>query len=289
MKFSTNSRNRKLIRTVTAVVLVSGSLAMPMPASARMLDAIHDKVNSIRAQVGQIVDGMRETRGAFRSGGAREMLNSVRATLLFLKESREQFQYFRGSNDCDVGSPCDAYREKLHDLIDDITELPQELPFVDNSSSRKNPLENAHTLIDRIPTFVLYASANTIGDAIDNVLERTGTLRSVVAELPELPTLYELNTMNDLAICETVPKNPHIALVGVVLDNLAGTLSDMAGFMQDNITVGVTAVGGGTVSIKNPTKFTFQIMAFRFKTWKRKLAFKQALVTSTCAIAGFDV
>ncbi len=76
-----------------------------------------------------MIAAMNETKDALRSGGARQMSNSVRSTLEFLQESREQYEDFAGTNDCDVDSPCGYYREKLHGLIDDVIALPRELPF----------------------------------------------------------------------------------------------------------------------------------------------------------------
>jgi hypothetical protein len=292
--FTYNNRTKTRIRNISVAICVSALLAMPVPASAGVFDAvksrvdsIYSQVRSIRAQMGALISGMNETRDALRGEGARLMLNSVRSMLVFLQESQEQYRNFSGPNDCDAGSPCSEYRESLHGLINDIIVLPSELPFVEDAPSLGSRLTNATQVIDIVPTFVLYASEQMIGDAVADVRELTGTLRSVAAQLPEIPTLERLDTMSDAAfdeVCEVIDDNPHIALLGVVLDNTAGLLDDTAGFMQDNITVGVTAVGGGAASVKNPVKANFQLFAFALKTWKRNLDFKVALVTSACAL-----
>ncbi len=297
MKTLTNNRhNKTVIGSISAAALVCASLAMPIPASAGVIDTIKSRVDSIysqirstRGKVYELVNSMNETKDSLKSGGAKQMLNAVRSTLEFLEESREQYEEFSGLNDCGADSPCDAYRDSLHNLIENASALPEDLPFLEKSASLVSRLGKASELIDKIPTFVLFASEQVIGDTIGNVEEMLGTLRSVAAEMPEIPTLNQLNTMDNKAfsaVCRTVSDNPHIALADVVLDNTAGLLGDLADGTQDNITFGITAVAGGTVSVKNPMKGTIQAIAFVVKTVKRRLNFSVALVNSACDVAG---
>jgi hypothetical protein len=215
--FTYNNRTKTRIRNISVAICVSALLAMPVPASAGVFDAvksrvdsIYSQVRSIRAQMGALISGMNETRDALRGEGARLMLNSVRSMLVFLQESQEQYRNFSGPNDCDAGSPCSEYRESLHGLNNDIIVLPSELPFVEDAPSLGSRLTNATQVIDIVPTFVLYASEQMIGDAVADVRELTGTLRSVAAQLPEIPTLERLDTMSDAAfdeVCEVIDDN----------------------------------------------------------------------------------
>lgn len=306
MKIFRNTNNTiRFIRNTGAVAFISASLIMPTTASAGVLDTINSRVSSIysrvnsiysqvrstQGQIYEIVESMNQTKNSLSSEGAKQMLDVVRSTLAFLEQSRDQYQRFSGPDDCGIGSPCNDYRDSLHGLIENVSSLPADLPFRGDFTSIADRLEKASQLMDRIPTFVLFASEQVAGDTIEKASDLLSELRSIVAEIPEIPTLEKLNTMADAEfheVCSSVLDNPHIKLADVVLDNMAGYLSDFADFTQDNITFGITAVAGGTVSVKNPMKGTLQTVAFVVKTMKRQLNYSVALVNSVCKIAGYD-
>jgi hypothetical protein len=72
------------------------------------------------------------------------------------------------------------------------------------------------------------------------------------------------------------------------IETVHDTIKDTAEILPNEVTVGVTAVGGGAYSVKHPAKGGLDVIILLIKTIERDLKLRLAIKKSTCAVSGYQ-
>ena len=321
-----NQKVTQVARKVTAAALIAGFVFAPATGSAGLLDNAKSRVqqaagkvtelrNSVQAKVEDVKDKVEE----LDSDGLEQTKEMVASMLEFVKKIQAGYKDFAGTDNCGQNSPCGAFRAKLRKMIVSFANLPQELPFVETIPPAVKQLEEMAQLVDHMPPPILYATEKVLGTMFDEVQYRLEVVRFAAAQVPQLPTMAELsqgaaypssgdrtavNTKNSSPSTRSSSRNssgtgfpfcsalldtskPHIELLQASIKTMHETLSDIAAMMPNEQTLGVSFVGGVTVSIKNPPKGALDAIILIARTIERKLTLKMAVTKSVCALAGY--
>lgn len=281
------------IRTLTHAAMIAVFLAAPFAAQAGPIDRVktrvdqtHAQVKAIRGRVNAIYGDLQEKRQMLGAEGKEQLMEAIQTTIEYMQHARADYGGFTAPDNCGPASECGAFRKQLKDMIQGFIALPTDLPFVETVPASVGQLQKMASLLDHMPPPVLYATSKSIGAPLANVQNLLDTVRAVAEAMPEIPTIREINEMNVEAAklhCSVVLDNPHIALLRVAFQNLAGNLTDIAGLLPD--TLDVVAATFGT-NIKMPPKLIMQVIALIPTQIDRKLNLRQAALKSRCAILG---
>ncbi len=289
------SHRFRTLRPLTGATLITLAVSLPLSAQAgpienieKRVDQTHQQVKKINKNVTDIVKDMEKQQERLRKAGLEELKDTILSVLTFIRHSKAGYQSFVDPDNCGGKSQCGAFRDKLHDAILDFAELPETLPFVEEVPASVEQLYETAHVVDFIPPPVLYASAKALESNLDEVQAVVEMLRSAAERMPPLPTKSELkdaasNTSSAVLdqACAIDPNNPHIQLALTLLDIVGGSLNDMAGMVQEEISAAIVGEGTG---VKNPLKLALQLMAFVPNTAKRSLKGQLAVIASVCAI-----
>jgi len=323
---SRNQKVTEIARKVTAAAVIAGFVLAPATGSAGLLDKAKSRVqqaatnvtefkNNVQAKVEDVKDKVEE----LDSEGLEQTKEMVASMLQFVKKIQAGYKDFAGTDNCGQNSPCGAFRAQLRKMIESFANLPEELPFVEAIPPAVKQLEEMAQLVDHMPPPILYATEKVLGTMFDEVQYRLEVVRFAAAQIPQLPTMGELshataystagdrttaNTRNSSTSTRGSSTNssstgfpfcsklldtgkPHIELLLASIKALHETLSDIATLLPNEQTVGVSFVGGVTVSIKNPPKGALDAIILIARTMERKLTLKMAVTKSVCALAGY--
>ena len=292
------SKQHRPLQGLALGALVAGALALPASVQATPLDQVrsrvdqtHNQVKKIRNDVAAIAADVNDQRLMIQDAGIEELQETIRSIIAYMRQTQAGYQAFVAPDNCGSNSDCGAFRDELHDTILDFAELPESLPFVDEVPSSVQQLYKAADAVDYIPPVVLYAGDMAMGDGLTTVRALVEMLKDSAARLPATPSRQEIaaaisqgsSAALDQACAidlEHRDVKPHFDLVMTLLGNIGDSMSDIAEFMQDEIT-GTVAAG---TSVKNPYKLYLQFMALVVKEMKRSLENRLALLASVCAI-----
>lgn len=323
MKFVEN--NKKITtaaRNLSAAALIAGTVCIPATGFASLFDAAKSRVAQARSQVTELkndvqanVEEAKEKVEGLDTEGLEQAKEMVASMLQYVKKIQAGYQDFAGTDhNCAPSSPCGAFRGQLRTMILSFANLPQELPFVESVPPAVKKLGEMARLVDQMPPPILYATEKVLGSMFDEIQYRLDVVRFAAGRIPQLPTMAELSqaaaspsSINPTATstrsssrsigtpasgfsyCSTllVTAKPHIELLLTSIKALHETMSDIAGMMPNEQTLGISFVGGVTVSIKNPPKGALDAIILITRIMERKLTLKMALTKSVCALAGY--
>jgi len=317
-----NAKMIKVVRQFTVAAVIAGTALFPGEGSAGILDKAKAAVqqasgrvtelkNNVQAKVEGIQDKVEELDGE----GLEQVMETVGSMLQFVKHAQAGYKSFVGTEKCAASSPCGVFRAQLRNMIVSFVTLPQDLPFVETVPPAAKQLEEMARLVDHMPPPMLYAAEKVLGNMFDEVQYRLEVLQYAASKLPTMPSMSDLaqatadsslatskspatksnaNTRSstskkDYPFCSKVLADgkPHIDLVQVSLKAVHETISDVSGMMQNEQTFGITVLGGGTISVKNPPKGALDAIVLVLKLYERKLGLKVAVINSVCAMAGY--
>lgn len=316
--FETNGKITKAVRNVTAAALIAGFVFMPATGSAGLRDRVQqarNNVTELKNKVQVKAEDLQDKANNLDAEGMKQMKEMVESMLQFVKKIQGGYKDFAGANQCDASSPCGAFRGQLRAMILSFVNLPQDLPFVEDVPPVVKQLKEMARLVDFMPPPILYVTEKVLGNMFDEIQYRLDMVRFAAARIPRLPTMAELaqamayspranstpatardarSTNNSAAgqfpFCAATldTAKPHIELLLTSIKALHETLSDIAGMMPNERTIGISAIGeGATVTIKDPPKGALDTVILLAKTMERKLTLKLAVIKSVCAIAGY--
>ncbi len=280
---------QKFASTVTKSGKGSAAPANPIEQVKNDVRKTVEKVTEIGNGVVRIQGQVNQLVGNLHGEGAEQIKEVIQSTLQYLQHVQADYADYVAPDNCGASSDCGAFREDLRDMIDGFVALPGELPFVERVPAAVKQLRKFSDLVEFIPPPILFASDNVVGDSIDDIYALVEVLLAAAESLPEIPKARDIVTLSKATAapyCSTVIGNPHIALVQVLMNNLAATLSDVAGLMADEKDVTVATVG---TNVKNPAKAVFEVIVLVLNTMTRDLENRIALLNSTCAILDLPI
>lgn len=320
MKTFNSSKITKTVRTVGAVALIASFVFMPATSSAGPRDRAQEartKVTELKNNVRAKVEDVKDQAEDLKGDAIEQLLAMVLPMIQFMKKQQEGYKTFVGTDDCGQGSPCDVFRKKMHTLIVSFITLPKELPFVESVPPAVRQLEELAKLVGYMPTPMLYAAEKVLSNAFDEIQYRLDMLRFAASKIPPIPTMSELShsvansqsmnyavassngtrTTSSSRVNPTYPPDcpiifeqgmPHIELLLTAIETVHETIKDTAEILPNEVTVGVTAVGGGAYSVKHPAKGGLDVIILLIKTIERDLKLRLAIKKSTCAVSGYQ-
>ena len=263
------------VAVAIAVTLPAAAQAGPIEQVKARIDKTYNKVVDTSKRVANMQAQLRQLVSNLHGEGAEQMREAIQSTLQFLQQQQAGYADFVAPDHCGPASDCGAFRAELYDLIQDFAALPSDLPFVEQVPAAAGQLQEVAGLVDFLPPPALYAANQVLGAQIGEIHDMIAMLQDAVVAMPEIPTLAEIVQMNVATAehyCSTIPGNPHVELVQVILLNQANRLADVADMTQETIDI-VAAVG---TNLKNPVKFALQLIAFIPKELERQITFQNA-------------
>ena len=305
-----NATFTQTVRKSTAAALIAGLVLVPSVSSAGLLDRAQQakaKVTQLKNKVQAKAENIQDKAEDFKGEKIEQLMEMVTSMLDFVRHEQQGYKNFVGGNKCGRNSPCAGFRTQLRETFETFVRLPEELPFVETTPPAIKQLAKIAKLVDHIPPPMLYVAEKVLGNMFDEIGYRLEVVQYAAAKLPSLPSMAELaqltanspqtkNTSTSqqsksaYPFCSAVldTGKPHIELLQTAINALHETISDVASVLPNEQTVGITVLGGGTVSIKHPAKGGLDVVVVVIKAIERKLTLRLALVKSVCSLSGYQ-
>jgi hypothetical protein len=303
----------KTVHTFTVSALLAGMLLTPGSSNAGLADKIVDLKSKVQDKVEIVKDKAADIKG----DAVEQIVEMVLPMIQFIKKQQEGYKDFTGVNNCGQGSPCAVFRQKISKMIVSFATLPEQLPFVETIPTAVKQLEELAQLVDYLPPTMLYAAEKTLAQSFDEIQFRLDMLRFAASNIPAIPTMAELSqsvassqqvnyaadssggkrAKKSSAANPAYPANcalildkakPHIDLVLTAIKTVHEQIKDTADVLPNEVTVGVTAVAGGTYSVKHPAKGGLDLVILVIKSIERDLTLRLAIHKSFCAALGYQ-
>lgn len=300
----TSKNNLKIPRAVcylSVASLITAFVLMPATGSAGLKDRVQEtrgKVTELKNKVQVKAETIQEKIEELDGEGKEQLMEMVTSMLKFVKHAQAGYKNFVGADKCGAGSPCGAFREQLRQMFLTFVNLPHDLPFVESIPPAVKQLKQFAQLLDHMPPPILYVTEKVLGNMFDEIQYRLEVVRYASAKLPTIPKMSELSYLTassqlgqqEYPFCKAVLETgkPHVELLLTSIKALHETISDIKSVLPNEQTVGITVMGGGTISIKHPAKGGADMIVVLIKAIERGLTLRLALTKSVCAVAGYN-
>ena len=283
--------NTKVRRNIIAFA-AAAVIATPALASAASFDRAKSGIRTIRTGTGILVTNVRQHRPLADSvntvkGTTREIFDDVkkmnvaeqlRDTVSLVDKIQAEYQYFSGGEGCQAS--CASFRQRLKNVLNNFSQLVNEVPALRNDQSLVENMQRATDLIDYLPPRALYLMWQVMSTKLADIEATTGQIRQTLAKLPPLQPVGFDAISNATASTEGScgwkgkDKDPWVKLVRGSLEFFAWNVNKIEGMIPD---VAVKGQAGGTagaavvngeaaagVSVKptDSAKDTFKIVTY---------------------------
>ncbi|MDX1734400.1 MAG: hypothetical protein R3228_08530 [Halioglobus sp.] len=216
------------------------------------------RVGDIYAKLDEMYEEVRAQKPVmerFRNG---PVMQGVEATLGFIEEKQHDYQQF-------ADRYAESFRQDLQGMFGDMQGIIQDFPAFGNDDAGQR-LNIAIDLIDRMPAQFLYLLHEGVGPQLGTMQDTLFSIRSKLAELPDLPTQRDLIAdpfAYEVQVCPLVTDTrtaTHVATVQALLKTLSHILKSIKELMPSDLTITVNAVAGaGTTVATHPARVPWHI------------------------------
>jgi len=243
------------------------------------IDDVVDKLNDIYAQI-------EENRPLMNQIKEGQLMNAIGDTLQFLQENQNDFQQF-------VAQEGEYFRDDVRNLLSDFIAISQDFPVARQKGKVVEQMQNAITLIDKLPPVFLYPMYKAIGPKLEQMQLMISSLRTKLAALPVLPPLMDLY-MDPMAhaqtMCDFVTDKKvavHVATIQAILKTGIWSVGVVLDNLPKDLTVNAMVVGGGGTTVAaHPARAPFNVIKMILEGTDLGITQYTAIGKSVCVASG---
>jgi hypothetical protein len=238
------------------------------------------KINDISSQIKDIADKMHESQPLANALKNSKMIDQLVDVMGFINESQKDYELYIDNYDYQM-------RADIDNLVGSVTDITTLLGM---DSKATDQLHKATNLVKKLPAAFLYPlykagihnKIETIGDGFQQLVDNLG----VIADLP-LPQKVYLNPENYRAkLCPLVNDRQTKVMLAVLdarIQNNKFALKTVMDLMPEDLTVSVTVVGGGGLTVsKFPPQYIFQAINFVLESIELRLNNFKSIAGAIC-------